>query len=231
LNGVKFYLKYQSNFFVLLDSIRNFELLLIEHNRVEKFYENLFSFIKLSLKQQQQQQHQNTAQMMKLNYLIKFYACLYMQYISICYNSNLNIEKLTIRNDLSILNTYLFNKSLYTLMNELDKEIQIVPKILDQLDQILDYLKNYQNKTTNKLNEIVLKEISTTEKNLLSSIHTIYIEIIESKANSYYETWILVYLFEILINKQITNSKFIQETQIKLFTNMCELHAKAIKVC
>jgi hypothetical protein len=239
VNGVKFYLKYQSNFFVLLDSIRSFEISFVKYNLVEKLYANFFSFIRTSFQKHQiSNANPTTEQIMKLNYLIKLYACLYMQYVSICYNHNLSNEKLTIRNDLSILQSYFLNESLYSSMKKLDKEIQIIPKILDQLDQILNYSNQYQKKTTKLKNTDILKENSLIEKKLEKSINEIYIEIIEKSENIYYETWILVYLFEILItgnstiySDTLTNSKFIQETQIQLLTKVSKLHAKTIQVC
>ena len=80
VNGVKFYLKYQSNFFVLLDSIRSFEISFVKYNLVEKLYANFFSFIRTSFQKHQiSNPNPTTEQIMKLNYLIKLYACLYMQ--------------------------------------------------------------------------------------------------------------------------------------------------------
>ncbi len=49
VHGVKFYLKYHSNFYILLDSIRSIEISFVKYNMVEKLYAYFFEFIKESI--------------------------------------------------------------------------------------------------------------------------------------------------------------------------------------
>ena len=117
---------------------------------------------------------------------------------------------------------------------------KLTEKIINNCSNIyskLNYSNQYKKKTTKLKNTDILKENSLIEKKLEKSINEIYIEIIEKSENIYYETWILVYLFEILItgnstiySDTLTNSKFIQETQIQLLTKVSKLHAKTIQV-
>ena len=97
LHGLQFYLKLLSNYFVILDSVRGFEVQLVKSNHVEQFYTNLFEFLKNSLDSQKCEASSSSSKksktsqevLSKYGYLFKFYVSLLMQYVMICFNAQL----------------------------------------------------------------------------------------------------------------------------------------------
>lgn len=96
VHGLQFYLKLLSNYFVILDSVRGFEVQLVKSNRVEQFYANLFEFLKSSLDSEKCESSSSSKKgkagqeaVSKYGYLFKFYVSLLMQYMMICFNAQL----------------------------------------------------------------------------------------------------------------------------------------------
>lgn len=97
VHGLQFYLKLLSNYFVILDSVRGFEVQLVKSNHVDQFYTNLFEFLKSSLDSEKCETSSSSSKKSKTNqepvskygYLFKFYVSLLMQYVLICFNAQL----------------------------------------------------------------------------------------------------------------------------------------------
>lgn len=265
VHGVKFYLKYHSNFYILLDSIRSIEISFVKYNMVEKLYAYFFEFIKESItidklndcseikknsnigSQRKELILLNKSiddQLNKKIYLIKFYSALFLQYVSIVYNSNSSKEK-TLINEQVPLKSYFLNEQFYSSLKRVDPDIAIIPKILEVFDQIIAFSNQFhkeipkqsrQIKKDNIRNSELLKENSVIEIRLEKKLCEICDEILEKRSSSLYQVWILNYLFEILItgnsaifNDPTLNSNFIQNTQLELLINTSILHAKTLK--
>ncbi len=98
VHGLKFYLKVLSNYFVILDSVRGFEVQLVKSERVEQLYANLFEFLKSSLdseKCESVKKFKTVEESSKYGYLFKFYVSLLMQYVMICFNAQLKKSNFT----------------------------------------------------------------------------------------------------------------------------------------
>ncbi len=163
VHGVKFYLKYHSNFYILLDSIRSIEISFVKYNMVEKLYAYFFEFIKESItidklndcseikknsnigSQRKELILLNKSiddQLNKKIYLIKFYSALFLQYVSIVYNSNSSKEK-TLINEQVPLKSYFLNEQFYSSLKRVDPDIAIIPKILEVFDQIIAFSNQF----------------------------------------------------------------------------------------
>lgn len=256
VHGIKFYLKYQSNFYILLDSIRSIEISFVKFNLVEKFYTNFFDFVQSSLSNSTSLssmpstpsskrteliplKSKTDSLMSKQIYLIKFYTALYLQYVSICFNSHLNKEKSMLKSELTTLQSYFLNETLYGQMKKLDADVRLVPRVLSTFEKIFLYLCQYQKEVKSKMkqkNVEFLKENMQLELKLDKSLYELYVDIVE-KSDNYYQTWLFTYLFEILVNgnssvynDSTVNASFFQDSQIELLINATILQSKTIKV-
>lgn len=172
IHGIKFYLKYQSNFYILLDSIRSIEASFLKVNLVEKFYTSFFDFLKSSINSTCASLSLSTNKSLnmltnttctpsskrteliplksktdsllsKQIYLIKFYAALYLQYSSISLNSHLK-DRIMLKSELDQLESYFLNENLYASMKKLDPDIRVIPRLLNACQKIFLYLNQYQ---------------------------------------------------------------------------------------
>lgn len=226
---------------------------------MEKFYTNFFEFIKQSILNDStpsvntkrtdltphKSKQQSDDQTVKQVYLFKFYSALYFQYVSICYNSHLSKEKESIRNELSSIQSYFLNDALYSAMKRNDPDIKIIPKILNIFDKILNYLNQYQKvfkqtkpgPKSSKRNDELLEENTKMEQRLDKLFNEIYTDVVDKGGDSFYQTWLLNYLFEITItgnstifNDSVVNAQFLQESQVEFLINITSLHAKTVQV-
>ncbi len=216
VHGVKFYLKYHSNFYILLDSIRSIEISFVKYNMVEKLYAYFFEFIKESItidklndcseikknsnigSQRKELVLLNKSiddQLNKKIYLIKFYSALFLQYVSIVYNSNSSKEK-TLINEQVPLKSYFLNEQFYSSLKRVDPDIAIIPKILEVFDQIIAFSNQFhkeipkqsrQIKKDNIRNSELLKENSVIEIRLEKKLCEICDEILEKRSSSLYQ--------------------------------------------
>jgi len=134
-------------------------------------------------------------QLNKKIYLIKFYSALFLQYVSIVYNSNSSKEK-TLINEQVPLKSYFLNEQFYSSLKRVDPDIAIIPKILEVFDQIIAFSNQFhkeipkqsrQIKKDNIRNSELLKENSVIEIRLEKKLCEICDEILEKRSSSLYQ--------------------------------------------
>ena len=209
VHGVKFYLKYYSNFFILLDSIRSIEISFVKFNMVEKLYAYFFEFIRESITAEKSDECSETkksgtmgSQLILINnkpsedqinkniYLVKFYSALFLQYVSIVCNSHLTK---TLLNEQVSLKLYFLDEKLNCFLKRIDPDIVIIPKILEIFDKIMLFSNQFhkempkqskQMKKDNSRNNEFLKENSLIEIKLGKQLSEICDEIFEKNNSS-----------------------------------------------
>ena len=242
-----------SSYHLILDSVRGFEVTFVKMNRLDQFYEMLFDFVHSSLTKTEEQAGDKKSGkplgQTKIGYLLKFYISLFLQYVTVCYNSQLPEGKIVIVTELARLRQLFTKENMrdFYLTSREKAELECTNQLFDLVQLVLNYSLQFQKdlKVVAKKSEraaskrlsirTVLSENMLIEEELKVLIEDFYES--NKATESFHRSLCLNYVFDILLATNMSHfndltffTKYLQENLIVLFTTACSLHAKSVKV-
>ncbi|CAF0715431.1 unnamed protein product [Brachionus calyciflorus] len=219
-HGIKFYIKVNTNFYVLFNSIRVFELNFIRTPKFEKFYDELFLFLKEPILSNECKNHIETQ-----SFSMKFLLALFVQFRTTSFSNDIKINPK--------------NENMYFdfLKNNFDNyNMKEIPELELGKDavKIICLIKTYsaqfsQRKTANLLQENTQYEIQLNKK--FTEMNKKCIEL-----NKFFNYWLLANLFDlfvsslsIFLNNLSMHPKFVTDSLVESFKSIADIYSNNSK--
>jgi hypothetical protein len=254
LHGAKFYLKLLSSFYILLSSLRLYEVNLIRAKKFTEFYDDFFEFLLESIEKRrddeiemdlpipvnERQEVANT-----ICFVFKFLLSVFIQYRTVCLTAN---ELVCISQSSEMISKYkgyfdrikkIVEKKMQFLSHKNKQELKAYTHFIELYELIQSYIKQFTTTKKTSSTFSLLKENASLEKKLVKSF-TQFFKLTEKekdKQQQLYYTVLLGIFFEFFftsvtlnyINNAKIQVKFVQESLIDCFREICFMYAENTK--